>query len=154
MIHGPCGNLNSQNPCMIDEKCSKYYYHYEFVTITTINKYEYRRRDNGCTIIKGNHILDNRWIVPHNPYLCQKYNCHINVKICSSIHSVKYLYNYIYKGHDCIIISIKDSYNEIEKYLNARMYLHLKHVEDYLILVYKKDLIKLKDFQFIYQINN
>ena len=53
--------------------------------------------------------IDNRWIVPYNPYLCQKYDCHINVKICSSIRSVKYLYKYVYKGPDRVIISIKDS---------------------------------------------
>ncbi|XP_078431140.1 uncharacterized protein LOC144702973 [Wolffia australiana] len=35
-------------------------------------------------------------------YLCKVFNCHINVEICSSIQSVKYLYKYVYKGHDRI----------------------------------------------------
>ena len=39
-------------------------------------------------------------MVPYNPYLMLKYNCHINVEICSSVKSVKYLYKYVYKGHD------------------------------------------------------
>jgi hypothetical protein len=26
--------------------------------------------------------------------------CHINVEVCSSITAVKYLYKYVYKGHD------------------------------------------------------
>lgn len=30
-------------------------------------------------------------------------NSHINVKIVSSIQSIKYLYKYIYKNHDAII---------------------------------------------------
>ncbi|GES80818.1 LOW QUALITY PROTEIN: uncharacterized protein LOC114645498 [Rhizophagus clarus] len=122
MVHGPCGVVNSQSPCMINGKCSKNY-HREFVSITSINKYGYplyRRRNNGHTITKGNNTLDNRWIVPYNPYLFQKYNCHINVEICSSIRSIKYLYKYVYKGHDHVIVAIKNSNDEIEKYLNAR----------------------------------
>ncbi len=34
-----------------------------------------------------------------------KYNTHINIKICSSVLTVKYLYNYIYKGYDQAIIA-------------------------------------------------
>ncbi|KAG2214033.1 hypothetical protein INT45_003163, partial [Circinella minor] len=37
---------------------------------------------------------------PHNVYLCTKYDAHINVEICTSIHSIKYVYKYVYKGHD------------------------------------------------------
>ena len=105
MIHGPCGTLNPESPCMIDGKCSKRYQR-EFATTTTTSKHGYpvyRRRDNGRTIKKGKFIIDNRWVVPYNPYLCQKYDCHINVEICSSIRSVKYLYKYVYKGHDRIL---------------------------------------------------
>jgi hypothetical protein len=29
-----------------------------------------------------------------------RYQCHINVEVCSSITVVKYLYKYVYKGHD------------------------------------------------------
>jgi len=28
------------------------------------------------------------------------YKCHINVEVCSSITAMKYLYKYVYKGHD------------------------------------------------------
>ncbi len=45
-------------------------------------------------------VFDNRWVVPYNPYLTMRYQCHINVKVCSSITVVKYLYKYVYKGHD------------------------------------------------------
>ena len=122
MIHGPCEHLNPNSSCMIDGKCSKNYPR-DFVEQTTTNKYRYplyRRRNNGKTIKKGNVIIDNRWIVPYNPYLSQKYNCHINVEICSSIRSIKYLYKYVYKGHDRVIVSIRDEQDEITNYLNAR----------------------------------
>ena len=125
MIHGSCGELNPTSPCMINGKCTKHYPR-EFVTTTTTNKHGYplyRRRDDKKTIKKKRGIIDNRWIVPYNPYLCQKYNYHINVEICSSIRSVKYLYKYVYKGPDCAMVSIINSQNEkdeIIKYLNTR----------------------------------
>jgi hypothetical protein len=39
-------------------------------------------------------------VVPYNPYLSLFFNCHINVEVCSSVAAVKYLYKYVYKGHD------------------------------------------------------
>jgi hypothetical protein len=45
-------------------------------------------------------VFDNHWVVSYNPYLTMRYKCHINVEICSSITAVKYLYKYVYKGHD------------------------------------------------------
>ncbi len=38
--------------------------------------------------------------MPYNPYLSLLFNCHINVEVCTSITAVKYLYKYVYKGHD------------------------------------------------------
>jgi hypothetical protein len=66
--------------------------------------------------------LDNRWVVPYNPYLAAKYHWHINVEICSTVVSVKYLYKYVYKGHDRATVSIGTDSNidEIEKYLSGR----------------------------------
>jgi hypothetical protein len=49
----------------------------------------------------------NQWVVPYNPYLLLKYNCHINVEVCSSITAVKYLYKYVYKGHDRALVSVR-----------------------------------------------
>lgn len=62
--------------------------------------YFLRRPDNGRTVTKQGHSLDNRWVVPYNPYLCQKYDCHINVEVCATVKAVKYIYKYILKGHD------------------------------------------------------
>ena len=60
----------------------------------------YRRREDGQKVKVRKEWLDNRWVVPYNPVLLMRYNCHINVEICCSIKSVKYLYKYmyIYKG--------------------------------------------------------
>jgi hypothetical protein len=57
-----------------------------------------------------------------------RYNYHINVEACSSIKAVKYLFKYIYKGHDQALFSINADQNdrddgvinEIKQYRNAR----------------------------------
>jgi hypothetical protein len=50
--------------------------------------------------------MDNRWVAPYNKYLALKYNCHINVELCSTVKSVKYIYKYVYKGYDCANVEI------------------------------------------------
>jgi len=70
-------------------------------------------------------MLDNRWVVPYNPYFLRMFNCHINVEVCSSIKAVKYLYKYIYKGHDRASFSIDQpdadgNIDEIKRYVDAR----------------------------------
>ena len=72
----------------------------------------------------GIHKVDNTWVVPYNPYLSKKFNAHINVEACTSIKSVKYLFKYVYKGHDCANVEVRvtDEYNlnEVTRYLDAR----------------------------------
>ncbi|KAH7512984.1 hypothetical protein FEM48_Zijuj12G0148300 [Ziziphus jujuba var. spinosa] len=85
----------------------------------------YRRRDDGCKVKVRGSVLDNRWVVPYNPYLLAKFDCHINVEICSTIKAVKYLYKYIYKGHDKVAMNIKSFKNdedidEIHSFQSAR----------------------------------
>ncbi|XP_010686076.2 uncharacterized protein LOC104900358 [Beta vulgaris subsp. vulgaris] len=60
----------------------------------------YRRRQDAPPVpVRENSRLtvDNRWVVPYNLWLLNKYDCHINVEICSSIKCVKYLYKHIHK---------------------------------------------------------
>ncbi|KAK9274459.1 hypothetical protein L1049_021706 [Liquidambar formosana] len=85
----------------------------------------YRRKDNKRQVRVRNQMLDNRWVVPYNLYLLTRYNCHINVEICSGLKAVKYLYKYIYKGHDKITIFIaiaegNKMVDEIQQFQDAR----------------------------------
>jgi len=68
-------------------------------------------------------------VVLHNVYLSTKYDVHINVEVCNNIRVVKYLFKYIYKGHDCAIVEVScqsDNVtegnvvetNEIKKYVD------------------------------------
>ncbi|XP_062179629.1 uncharacterized protein LOC133884291 [Phragmites australis] len=108
MLHGPCGALNKNCPCMIDGQC-RFRYPRQFYDATQqgMDSYPiYRRRDDGSRVqIRGSE-LDNRWVVPYNLVLLMRYNCHINVEIFSSIKAVKYLFKYIYKGNDRASFSV------------------------------------------------
>ena len=59
----------------------------------------YKRRQNNAIVINGK-TFDNSWVVPYNPVLLKKYNCHINVEVCTSIKSIKDFFKYVYKDHD------------------------------------------------------
>ncbi|KAG5530734.1 hypothetical protein RHGRI_025635 [Rhododendron griersonianum] len=70
-------------------------------------------------------LENTRWVVPYNPYLLSRYNCHLNVEICSGVKAVKYLYKYIYKGHDKIVVDINHNegdviIDEIKQFQDAR----------------------------------
>ena len=108
MIHGPCGKANPRSPCMENGKCTKKFPK-EFQKRTIVdpdNNYAtYRRRapkDGGQELVnaRSETIIDNRWVVPYNPLLSLRYNCHINVEFCTSPKAAKYLYKYVTKGYD------------------------------------------------------
>uniref|UniRef100_I1Q7F0 Helitron helicase-like domain-containing protein n=1 Tax=Oryza glaberrima TaxID=4538 RepID=I1Q7F0_ORYGL len=118
MLHGPCGALNRNCACMVDGEC-RFDFPWQFNQATQQGKDSYplyRRRDDGWRVKIRGAVLDNRWVVPYNPGLLMRYNCHINVEACASIKSVKYLYKYVYKGHDCASFSVDPSgeINEIQ----------------------------------------
>ncbi|KAI5394306.1 hypothetical protein KIW84_061119 [Lathyrus oleraceus] len=124
MIHRPCGIINQKSPCMKDGHCKKRYPK-QFLDETrqgTDSYPEYRRRFDESVSLGKYRSVDNRWVVPYNPWLLLKYECHINVEICSSIKSIKYLYKYVYKGPDRVAMEVhKGSYmDEVQQYVDAR----------------------------------
>lgn len=132
MIHGPCGLLNPSSPCMKNGKCTKNYpFNFnpvtEIVDLGNCSKLEYRRRVmNERNVMRGSGriTVDNRWVVPHNLYFAAKYNAHINVEICTQVNSIKYVYKYIYKGHDRAQVFLgtteEEQQDEIKTFLDAR----------------------------------
>ena len=82
----------------------------------------------------------NKDVVPYNPYLSAKYDCHINVEVCAPTKAVKYIHKYIDKGPDMATIRVGqtdelqgaqhgnnahgqgegETLNEVKQYLNAR----------------------------------
>ncbi|GBN30869.1 hypothetical protein AVEN_47680-1 [Araneus ventricosus] len=124
LIHGPCGIDLTGAPCMEAGQCRKMFPK-DFRTATTMNVSVYplyRRCPNDTTFVRRRE-MDNRFVVPYNPYLLLKYNAHINVEVSTSVRVVKYIYKYIYKGLDCanmVSSAGQVQYNEISNYIDAR----------------------------------
>ncbi|KAL6419264.1 hypothetical protein ACFW04_013994 [Cataglyphis niger] len=101
-------------------------YNFKITTPQIIDKYISAEIPDPCE----NGILHDILIIImlfHCPILSIIFNCHINVEIVSSIKSVKYLYKYIYKGHDVAVINIEPitenviiDHDEIHNYIEAR----------------------------------
>jgi hypothetical protein len=141
MFHGPCGPAHPTASCMSNnngvKKCDAKYPK-PFIQETTISETThqaiYRRRapdQGGKTVTirvkRGREyyevIMDNRWIVPYNPILCIKYQAHINLEVVCSVRSVKYLYKYLTKGNDRVMVTLpngEEAFDEIETFANAR----------------------------------
>jgi len=71
MMHGPCGDIDPNCPCMKKGKCSKFYpKDFQDETIFDEKGFTlYKRRDTKIYIRRNNQNLDNRWVVPHNLFL-------------------------------------------------------------------------------------
>ena len=112
---------NPRAPCCADGTCDKGYpKEFQEQTVVQVDRYpRYRRRQSSPAAKKGAHPVDARDVVPYNPYLSKKYNCHLNVEFCGSIRAVKYLYKYTYKGHDRASVEIGPA-DEIKQFLDTR----------------------------------
>jgi hypothetical protein len=58
-------------------------------------------------------VYDNWWVVPHNLYLTKMFNAHINIEVSTDIQNVKYLFKYVYKGPNHVVMVIANPTNEI-----------------------------------------
>ncbi|XP_071728497.1 uncharacterized protein [Rutidosis leptorrhynchoides] len=108
MIHGPCGAINVSATCMDRFVCTK-----KFTKSLNMNTYfdkngyaQYRRRNTGVTTKKCGVDLDNSYVVPYNSNLCLIFHAHINVKYCGWTMLIKYLFKYISKGTDRIVMRV------------------------------------------------
>jgi hypothetical protein len=113
---------------MEESKCKKQYPRkFQSETVMDVNGYLiYQRR--------GAHFwfMELNWtIIGWYRTMFTKYDAHINVKVCNNICAVKYLFKYIYKGHDHAIVEISCQSNngtegnvveadDIKKYLDYR----------------------------------
>ncbi len=133
MMHGPCGAAFPNALCMEEGKCKKQYPRkFQSEMVTDVNGYPiYLRRDTGHIVLVHGIELDNRWVATQNVYLSTKYDAHINVDVYNNIRAVKYLFKYVYKGHDHATIEISRQSdnategnvvetNEIKKYFDCR----------------------------------
>ena len=52
--------------------------------------------------------------MPYNPFLSLRFNCQINIEICSSPLAAKYIYKYVTKGHDRAMVSAEVGNNSAQ----------------------------------------
>jgi hypothetical protein len=115
MVYGPCGSWNLWAPYIValglglPLTCLKRYPKpFNPTTVVYIDSYLEYRRCNNLRLwsvrlpgpIRATFEIDNRWVILYSPYLTIKYYMYINIKVCASVKSVKYIYKYIYKGND------------------------------------------------------
>ncbi|XP_076037351.1 uncharacterized protein LOC143022853 [Oratosquilla oratoria] len=140
MIHGPCRGFDESQLCCQQSSavagkncCGKGFPKPCRDTLLFGNNgYPiYKRRAIGSggnsfdKKVKGKMIkVDNSWVVPYNPYLCLRYNAHINVECSNSIKAIAYVTKYVNKGCDRILFSKTDKdseiVNEVKNYQDAR----------------------------------
>ena len=60
--------------------------------------------------------------IPYNPWLLRQLDYHINVEICTSVKSIKYVLKYVHKRNDQATFQIQNDtkYDEIKNFVNAR----------------------------------
>ena len=133
MVHGPCGILNRNSPCMVNGRCSKRFPK-NLIKETQMGDDgypTYRRRKPGeggfSANIKIKHgtevVIDNRWIVPYSPLLSKMFQAHINVESCHSVKSIKYICKYVHKGSDQVIFGLEGvgaSHDEVTNFQLGR----------------------------------
>ncbi|GKC62682.1 hypothetical protein Tco_1095280, partial [Tanacetum coccineum] len=93
----------------------------------------YKRSNNGRRAKVGQRdtMLDNRFVVPHMTVI---YDCHINVEWCNQGSLVKYLFNYLNKGHDraTVVIEGQTNHNNNSRTLYHSILRHADEIEQYL----------------------
>ena len=121
MVHTPCGAHNPNAPCMCNGKCSKGFPK-PFRDQTTVNKDSYanlRRQNTGEKYQVGDHEVDNCWVVPYPRFWLWVLHCHINMECLFSVKAIKYIYKYVYKGHNCTTMEFGSCLDEIKLYLDS-----------------------------------
>jgi hypothetical protein len=106
---------------MTNNQCSKQFPK-QFCSETTVPQdgypiYRRRSPENGgiSFVAESGITIDNRWVVPYNPYLTLKFNAHINVEICNTVQVLKYLLKYVYSGHDKTSAALEKTINPNER---------------------------------------
>ena len=124
VMHGTCGDLDPECVCMENSQCRKKFPKpLQQQTEFSVNGYPLYRQRGQHRAQLHRHPVNDSWIVPHNPNLLMKFKCHMNVEVCTTVRSVKYIFKYIHKGNDAAHIEIRQNYlnyDEILQHLNAR----------------------------------
>ena len=73
-------------------------------------------------------MIDNCWIVPHNPYCMLWLECHMRVECTVCFGSMKYINRYIDKGGDCGTLTLHEQNDEVKQYIDSHYFLSMEAV--------------------------
>jgi hypothetical protein len=61
-------------------------------------------------------------VVPYLPLLCKSYEAHINVELCNSVKSIKYICKFVHKSSDKVIFAVQNvnDNDEVTRYQMGR----------------------------------
>ncbi|XP_020113189.1 uncharacterized protein LOC109727463 [Ananas comosus] len=133
MMHGPCGLAKPNAPCMVGGRCSKHFpKNFKSETVINDDGYPiYKRRNDHRVAIKNGIELDNRFVVPYNLTLVNKYQAHINVEWCNKSRLIKYLFKYVNKGPDRSAVVLENNINH-EASSSDQRYKQVDEIKQYL----------------------
>ncbi|CAO4371004.1 unnamed protein product [Caenorhabditis nigoni] len=81
---------------------------------TTMQENEYstykRSGQNKFILHRNKNTIEggSEWVVPHCKKLLLKYECHINIEVVSSVKIMKYMFKYIHKGADRVLLEASE----------------------------------------------
>ena len=115
MMHDPCGAMKPNYVCVVSWKYIKHFPKVcRAATVVSGDEFpEYRRGNKLANRMQTKNLqeLGDEWVIPYNPYLMRKYDTYINVEICNSIKSVKYLYKQVFKSQDKFGVNLIEDNN-------------------------------------------
>ena len=118
MIHGPCGPEFPNAPCMVNRNCSKHYPK-DFCAKTHLGEDGYPNMPDqtmvGPILTLAVRLLTTAMLF----HISTKYDCHINVEVCTSLKAIKYIYKYIYKGHDHATVGVFEDIDKILEHIGS-----------------------------------
>jgi Helitron helicase-like domain at N-terminus len=115
ILYRKCSQEDPSALCTRNNLCKKGFSKpYQEATYTKTSRYllYHRRQDTPYIINSQQHLSENlnRQVIPYNPYLIRRFNCHINIELVSSVKAIRYIFKYIYKGTDLTTLTIHESY--------------------------------------------
>ena len=127
MMHGPCGELNPKCPCMEQGLCRCGYPKPLLPPRTRLPVLQAARlRDPDATGVRQSVGGTYKTV------LLLRYRCHINLEICTTIHCIKYICEYVHKGANRALIEARqrqqptrnatpgEPVDEVQQYLDTR----------------------------------
>nr|GEX93096.1 helitron helicase-like domain-containing protein [Tanacetum cinerariifolium] len=102
--------VHDTSPCIKDDKCSKKFpKKFNQKTFFDVNGHvHYWRRDTGVSITRNEFQLDNSYVVPYNRDLLLAFQAHINVEYRGWSMLIKYLFKYISKAVQILVVHLED----------------------------------------------